>query len=172
MHLGVLKASSSPTGKEEDVAIKIQFPNIVQSISSDLGYLKLLLGASALLPKGLFLDSTIKVGHGPTLKTYDDLLEIQVFKEELADECDYRREARYMRKYRNMDFIKLDSRYRVPWVWDGSTEQVLVMERMNGSSVGGDIIGMLSQDDRNQVHLYFSSSIYNLPRSSDSLTNY
>lgn len=47
-----------------DVAIKIQFPGIVQSITSDLGYLKLLLGASALLPKGLFLDSTIKVRSG------------------------------------------------------------------------------------------------------------
>jgi len=62
VHQGVLAASFSPTGKEEEVAIKIQFPNIVQSISSDLGYLKLLLGASFILPKGLFLDSTIRVG--------------------------------------------------------------------------------------------------------------
>lgn len=61
VHIGVLCANSSPTGKEEEVAIKVQFPNIERSISSDLGYLKLLLGASMLLPKGLFLDSTIKV---------------------------------------------------------------------------------------------------------------
>lgn len=69
VHLGVLKASSSPTGREEEVAIKIQFPGIARSISSDLGYLKLLLGASALLPKGLFLDSTIKVRQCPTLQS-------------------------------------------------------------------------------------------------------
>jgi aarF domain-containing kinase len=75
----------------------------------------------------------------------------QVFKEELADECDYTREAKYMRKYHDMDSTKLDSRYKVPWVWDGSTEQVLVMERMHGFSVGGNGVNALSQDDRNQV---------------------
>jgi aarF domain-containing kinase len=61
VHIGVLAADSSPTGREEGVAIKVQFPNIAKSISSDLGYLKFLLSASALLPKGLFLDNTIKV---------------------------------------------------------------------------------------------------------------
>jgi ABC1 atypical kinase-like domain len=85
------------------------------------------------------------------LQIHRNLLEMKVFKEELADECDYTREARYIRKYREMDFIKLGSRYRVPWVWDGSTEKVLVMERMNGLSVGGDMVNTLSQDDRNQV---------------------
>ena len=81
----------------------------------------------------------------------------QVFKEELTDECDYRREAEYIRKYRNTNSIISDSRYRVPWVWDGSTEQVLVMERMNGVSVGSNIVNKLSQGDRNQVHTIQSS---------------
>ena len=61
VHSAVLAASSSPTGKEEAVAVKIQFPNIVNSIESDLGYVKLLLTAGRLLPKGLFLDRTIEV---------------------------------------------------------------------------------------------------------------
>lgn len=61
VHLGTLSAEFSPTKKEEEVAVKVQFPHIERSISSDLSYLKLLLGASMLLPKGLFLDSTIKV---------------------------------------------------------------------------------------------------------------
>ncbi|KIJ30513.1 hypothetical protein M422DRAFT_61704 [Sphaerobolus stellatus SS14] len=134
VHQGVLSASSSPTGKEEEVAIKIQFPNIIQSISSDLGYLKLLLGASFILPKGLFLDSTIKV-----------------FKEELADECNYKREAEYINKYRSLEAIKANDRYRVPWVWEGSTESVLVMERMKGVSVGGDVVKRISQEDRNEI---------------------
>jgi predicted unusual protein kinase regulating ubiquinone biosynthesis (AarF/ABC1/UbiB family) len=65
VHRAVLSASSSPTGKEEPVAVKIQFPNIVNSIESDLGYVKMLLTAGSLLPKGLFLDRTIQVGvHG------------------------------------------------------------------------------------------------------------
>lgn len=61
VHSAVLAASSSPTGKDEPVAVKIQFPNIVNSIESDLGYVKLLLTAGRLLPKGLFLDKTIAV---------------------------------------------------------------------------------------------------------------
>lgn len=61
VHSAVLAPSSSPTGKAEPVAVKIQFPNIVNSIQSDLGYVKLLLTAGKLLPRGLFLDRTIQV---------------------------------------------------------------------------------------------------------------
>lgn len=134
VHIGILCAKSSPTGKEEEVAVKVQFPNIERSISSDLGYLKLLLSASMLLPKGLFLDSTIKV-----------------FKEELADECDYEREAAYINKYRGLFPEQLDSRFRVPWVWEGSTRHVLVMERMKGVSIGGDVVKSLTQEERNEL---------------------
>lgn len=61
VHSAVLVASLSPTGKDEEVAVKIQFPNIANSIESDLGYISMLLTVGKLLPKGLFLDSTIKV---------------------------------------------------------------------------------------------------------------
>ena len=61
VHSATLAPDVSPTGKEERVAVKIQFPNIVNSINSDLGYVKLLLTAGRLLPKGLFLDRTIQV---------------------------------------------------------------------------------------------------------------
>lgn len=61
VHHAVLTASASPTGREERVAVKIQFPNIADSIASDLGYIKMLLIAGRLLPKGLFLDRTIQV---------------------------------------------------------------------------------------------------------------
>ena len=63
VHQAVLAESVSPTGKEERVAVKVQFPNIANSIESDLGYIKLLLTAGKLLPKGLFLDKTISVGQ-------------------------------------------------------------------------------------------------------------
>ena len=66
VHRAVLSAAVSPTGKEEPVAVKIQFPNIVNSIESDLGYIKLLLTASKVLPKGLFLDKTISVCLDPS----------------------------------------------------------------------------------------------------------
>ena len=61
VHTAVLAAAVLPTGKDERVAVKIQFPNIVNSIESDLGYIKILLTAGRLLPKGMFLDKTIQV---------------------------------------------------------------------------------------------------------------
>lgn len=44
-----------------------------------------------------------------------------------------------------------DPRFKVPWVWDKSTERVLVMQHVDGVSVGGDIIHRLSQAERNVV---------------------
>lgn len=61
VHNATLKAEHSPTGVALPVAVKIQFPNIANSIQSDLGYIKLLLTAGKLLPKGLFLDRTVEV---------------------------------------------------------------------------------------------------------------
>lgn len=61
VHAAVLAPSVSPTGRPEPVAVKIQFPNIVNSIDSDISYIKLLLTAGRMLPKGLFLDRTITV---------------------------------------------------------------------------------------------------------------
>ena len=61
VHAAVLAAHASPTGKDENVAVKVQFPNISKSIDSDLGYLTLVLGLGRVLPKGLFLDKTIQV---------------------------------------------------------------------------------------------------------------
>ncbi|KAG9079927.1 hypothetical protein FRC06_007308 [Ceratobasidium sp. 370] len=58
------------------VALKVQFPNIAESISSDLANISTLLNANALLPRGLYLNRTLKVMRG-----------------ELADECDYEREG-------------------------------------------------------------------------------
>jgi hypothetical protein len=61
VHAATLASEASPTGSPARVAVKVQFPNIVHSIDSDLGYIKLLLTAGRLLPKGLFLDRTVQV---------------------------------------------------------------------------------------------------------------
>jgi aarF domain-containing kinase len=55
VHSAVLSSSSL------SVAVKIQFPNIARSIESDLGYVRWLLTAGKILPKGLFLDKTLQV---------------------------------------------------------------------------------------------------------------
>ncbi|KAN0080090.1 ABC1 family domain containing protein [Tylopilus felleus] len=134
VHSAVLKASASPTRREERVAVKLQFPNIANSISSDLGYVKLLLTAGRLLPKGLFLDRTV-----------------QVMKDELADECDYSREAQFLRRYNSAELLGQDSRFRIPWVWEGSTDRVLVMEHVDGVSVGELSVSALPQKERNEI---------------------
>ncbi len=43
------------------MAVKIQFPNVRQSIESDLAYVRWVLTAGKILPKGLFLDQTLQV---------------------------------------------------------------------------------------------------------------
>lgn len=156
VHSAVLTPDASPTGKEERVAVKIQFPNIANSIESDLGYVKMLLTAGRLLPKGLFLDRTIQVGWLRVQRVSGRCnvhfsCERQVMKEELADECDYAREASFLRKFGQPSFLGADPRFKVPWAWDGSTERVLVMEHVNGVSVGGTVVDSMSQEDRNEV---------------------
>ncbi|KAJ6476371.1 ABC1-domain-containing protein [Mycena sanguinolenta] len=134
VHTATLAPNVSPTGAAARVAVKIQFPNIANSIASDLGYISLLLTAGRLLPKGLFLDRTM-----------------QVMKQELADECDYAREATFLRAFGAPEILGGDERFKVPWVWDGSTDRVLVMEHVDGTSVGEAGISQLDQRDRNDI---------------------
>jgi aarF domain-containing kinase len=65
VHHAVLAPHVSPTGRPERVAVKIQFPNIAESVASDLSYIRILLTAGRLLPRGLFLDKTLSVLHAP-----------------------------------------------------------------------------------------------------------
>ena len=72
-------------------------------------------------------------------------------KEELADECNYAREAASMRSFGSAQRLGGDGRFKVPWVWEGSTDRVLVMEHVDGTSVGADAVHRLSQADRDEV---------------------
>jgi len=83
-------------------------------------------------------------------------------KSELADECNYIREASFMKAFGSPDFLGNDPRFKVPWVWDGSTSTVLVMERVSGISVGEADVAHLSEEDRNDASLDLMYS-YHLP---------
>jgi len=61
VHAATLASDSSPTGSPARVAVKIQFPDIANSIDNDVGYVRWLLTAGRLLPKGLFLNRTLQV---------------------------------------------------------------------------------------------------------------
>uniref|UniRef100_A0A674MIC8 Coenzyme Q8B n=1 Tax=Takifugu rubripes TaxID=31033 RepID=A0A674MIC8_TAKRU len=69
VHHGVLK-----DGRE--IAVKIQYPGVAESIHSDINNLMSVLKISVILPEGLFADSSL-----------------EVLQRELAWECDYKREA-------------------------------------------------------------------------------
>ncbi|KAI4204435.1 MAG: hypothetical protein LQ350_001192 [Teloschistes chrysophthalmus] len=100
------------------VAVKIQYPGVANSIDSDLNNLAVLLTASRLLPKGLYLDKTI--ANAQT---------------ELAWECDYIREAECGRRFQKLLEDEQET-FVVPSVIDeASGAQVLTAELMEGIGV-------------------------------------
>lgn len=130
VHSARLPASESG-GSGQDVAVKVQFPGVYQSISSDLSYLSVLVSSSAVLPKGLFLENTMKV-----------------LGQELRDECDYRREAWCGKAMGRM--LDDDPTFRVPKVYDDlSSGMVLTAEYMKGTPLTK--ASKWSQNLRNQV---------------------
>ena len=118
------------------VAVKVQYPGVRDSIDSDLNNLIMILNLGSMLPKGLYLENTIRVA-----------------RLELARECDYLLEAQNMIKF---DSLLKDSRlglkryFKVPKVYtDLSNENILVTEFVNGVSI--DRARVLSQETRNQL---------------------
>ncbi|CAO3654064.1 unnamed protein product [Cunninghamella echinulata] len=127
--IGQVHAATLLNGKQ--VVIKIQYPGVAQSIDSDLSNLKALVTFSNLLPKGLYLDNTIKVT-----------------KEELSWECDYLREANNAERFGQL--LKQDTRYKVPQViHELCTKRVLVCERLHGQVLSKAVEE--SQDIRNKL---------------------
>lgn len=129
-----------PSGSSLPVAVKIQFPGVSTSISSDISNLSLLLRSAFLLPKGLYLENTLKVMRG-----------------ELEQECDYIREAECARKFGRLLGVgepgeegNLGGAFRVPRIVDElSTEKVLTMEMMEGKPLSR--VTGLNQTLRNEV---------------------
>lgn len=102
----------------EKVAVKIQFPGVADSINSDLDNISMLLMASGMLPKGLYLDKTIDNA-----------------RVELGWECDYERELACGRRYKELLAGEGDV-FAVPEVYaHASGKQVLTMQFMEGVGV-------------------------------------
>ncbi|KAK5070967.1 hypothetical protein LTR64_003942 [Lithohypha guttulata] len=125
VHGAVLKSG-------QPVAVKIQYPGVAESISSDLNNLSLLLHATRLLPKGLYLDKTIANA-----------------RTELAWECDYVREAEAAKHFHKL--LSDDTGvFTVPKIIDeASGKQVLTMERLNGIAVTR--VKSFSQEQRDWI---------------------
>ncbi|QLQ82093.1 hypothetical protein HG537_0G03480 [Torulaspora globosa] len=101
----------------DKVVVKIQYPGVKDSIDSDLNNLLMLLVASRLLPKGLFLDKTIANA-----------------RTELKWECDYVRESQALKKFRKL--LEDDPVFVVPQVYsDLTTTNIITMARMEGTEI-------------------------------------
>jgi aarF domain-containing kinase len=111
VHRAILKSG-------EKVAVKIQFPGVADSINSDLDNLSVLLTASNMLPKGLYLNKTI------------DNARI-----ELSWECDYERELACGKRYKELIADEGDV-FAVPEIYaHASGKHVLTMQFMEGVGV-------------------------------------
>ena len=126
VHSGVLKRTG------ERVAVKVQYPGVSDSIDSDLNNLSILLTASRLLPRGLFLDKTIANA-----------------RTELAWECDYEREAECLNRFKRL--LQDDRAFVVPEIRpEASGKHVLTMEFLDGVAVT-KIQPSLAQDQRDWI---------------------
>ena len=117
--IGQVHKAKLPNGRA--VAVKIQYPGVARSIASDLNNLKLLVTMTNLVPRGLYIDEIMRVAAV-----------------ELAEECDYLREASYQRRYRNLiinDPLLCEHTY-VPEIFDELTTGTLITsEFVNGVSI-------------------------------------
>lgn len=68
---------------------------------------------------------------------------------ELTDECSYTREASFLHKFASPSYLGDDPRFKIPWVWEGSSDTVLVMERVAGVGVGDVSSGILEAEADN-----------------------
>ncbi|CAG8974759.1 hypothetical protein HYALB_00000370 [Hymenoscyphus albidus] len=126
VHRAVLKSSGTR------VAVKVQYPGVASSIDSDLNNLAILLTASRLLPKGLFLDKTIANA-----------------RVELGWECDYVREAECGRRFQEFLSDETDV-FVVPKVLlEASGPQVLTMEFLDG--IGVTRVKSFTQEQRDWI---------------------
>ncbi|KAF2630385.1 ubiquinone biosynthesis protein-like protein coq-8 [Macroventuria anomochaeta] len=126
VHKAVLKSTGQP------VAVKVQYPGVANSIDSDLNNLSILLTASRILPRGLFLDKTIANA-----------------RTELGWECNYTREAECQTRFRNL-IADDTSVFTVPKVFpEASGPTVLTAELMSG--VGVAKLKNLTQSQRDWI---------------------
>jgi aarF domain-containing kinase len=126
VHKAVLKSTGQP------VAVKVQYPGVANSIDSDLSNLSILLTASRILPRGLFLDKTIANA-----------------RTELGWECNYTREAECQTRFRAL-VADDTSVFTVPKVFpEASGPTVLTAELMTG--VGVAKLKNLTQQQRDWI---------------------
>ena len=130
-----------------EVAVKVQYPGVADSIDSDLDSLKTLISYFNLLPKSFYLDQFIRNTRA-----------------ELKEECNYEIEADKQMTYKWLiNEFGLGNKYIIPSIIpETSSKQIMVSEYKPGLSID-DIAAMPSQAIRNYVgHLVMENTIEEL----------
>lgn len=119
------------TFEGDELALKIQYPGIRDSIDSDVQNLYSLLRVTNLLPANLELQPVL------------DEVKLQ-----LHDEANYLLEAENLRAFGEL--LQGDSRFLVPrWWQDYSTEQVLAMDFVSSEPI--ESVAAFSQEKRDEI---------------------
>jgi predicted unusual protein kinase regulating ubiquinone biosynthesis (AarF/ABC1/UbiB family) len=129
--IGQVHTAISKDGRE--MALKIQYPGVADSIDSDVSNMATALKTAGVLPIGLDIDNLVELA-----------------KTQLEREADYLAEAAYLLRYREV--IGDDPRYRVPeLVPEYTTARILAMERLFGVPLE-DLAGVdYSQSQRDEM---------------------
>jgi len=113
--IGQVHRATLKDGRE--LAIKVQYPGVRESIDSDIDNVVSLIKLSGALPKHIDLSDLLTQA-----------------KEQLKNEADYLQEARFLNAYRAN--LGNDPHFVVPYVIDALSDQnVLAMEYMEGSPI-------------------------------------
>ena len=116
VHHIVLTTSASQTGQPARIAVKVQFPNISRE-RSERPELHLYIADGGTDSPVVFSSIRRLLFHFPVIlhSVRGRLMGMrQIMKEELADECDYIREAACLRSLGSMERHGGDPRVRVP----------------------------------------------------------
>jgi len=127
--IGQVHRAILPTG--EDLAIKVQYPGVRESIDSDVKNVASLLKMSGLVPATMDVKPIIEEG-----------------RLQLHQEADYVREASYLRRF--AENLVEDERFQVPEFYeDFSTDKILAMSYIESRPI--EAMMDAPQETRNQI---------------------
>lgn len=125
----VHRAKARPKG--DDLAIKVQYPGVKNSIDSDIDNVSSLLRLTGLLPDTLDIKPLLEEA-----------------KRQLHEEADYEREAKYLKRFGKL--LQDDENFIVPKYYPQlSTRKILAMSYVEGVEIGA--MERASQNDRNHI---------------------
>ncbi|MEM9421290.1 MAG: AarF/ABC1/UbiB kinase family protein [Pseudomonadota bacterium] len=127
--IGQVHRAKTKNGR--DLAIKIQYPGVKESVDSDVDNVATLIRLSGLLPKGVDI-----------APLFDEA------KQQLHEEADYEREGRCLEQFRTL--LKDDDRFLLPALHeDLTTSSILAMDYVSGVPI--EEAEAWPQEDRNRV---------------------